>query len=167
MAKRQPRCDLELTAYRHQTKLAIVAHPDRWLVGSQKSLYCRILIVVWADTDFVFTSHDSPVRHAERCSDSRDHPAIIIFGRTSGADHWIDAIDWLLGQSLLAAAEIKSETHRDNHGDDRDRSSRLNRNEHNQFTPPVEQELLWAAIKRYCLRFVQQLLHHVQITIHC
>src|SRR6266850_889829 len=131
MAKRQLRCDLELAAHRHQTHLAIVAHPDRWLVSSQKSLYRRVLIVVWADADLVLTSHDRPVCHAERCGDSRDHSAVIIFGRTRGADHLIDAIDRLLSHGAQAFAETKSETHRDNHGDDRDRS-RLNRAEHQQ-----------------------------------
>src|SRR5438128_7680105 len=103
MAKRQLPRNLELTAHRHQTNLAIVAHPDRWLVSSQKSLDRPVLVVVRAHTDLVLASHDRPVCHAEGGGDSRDHPAVIIFGRAGGADHWIDAVDWLLSESLQAS----------------------------------------------------------------
>ena len=135
MTKRQLPRYLEFTAYRHQTNVAIIAHPDRRLVSSQKSLDRRVLIIVWADTDLVLTSHHRPMRHAERGGDSRDHAAVIILGWTCGADHWINAIDWLLSESLEASAKINSEAHRNSNGDDRDRSSGLNRNEHKQ-TPP-------------------------------
>jgi hypothetical protein len=102
----------------HQTDLTVIAHPDRRLMGAKKTLYRRVFVIVGADADFVFTGHGRPVRHAEWCGNTRNHPAIVVFSRAGCADHWIDIINRLLSESIQFSNKIKSEAQHDKHCDE-------------------------------------------------
>ena len=87
-------------------------------MGAEKPLNRLVVVVVGADADFVFTSHRRPVRHAERCGNSRDHPAIVVFSWTSCANHRIDIVDELLTSCTSHREQVECQTQRDESGDE-------------------------------------------------
>src|SRR6266850_2907633 len=90
--------DLQLSDGWHQTHVTIVAHPDRRLMSAEKPLDHRVAVVVWANAYLVFASHCRPMGHPKRPRDAWYHATVIKDTRPSGANHWINIIDWLLSQ---------------------------------------------------------------------
>ncbi len=66
----------EVADLRHQSDVAVVAHPDCRLVRADEAADGRVVVLIRRDADLVLAGLRGPVRHCERRRDERHRPAI-------------------------------------------------------------------------------------------
>src|ERR1035437_9100913 len=104
------RCRAQWACLRHYRHIAVVSHPDRWLVSADKAGDGAIVVVVRRDADPVLPCLRCPVSHAERRRHER-HCAAISDRTFLTPNQWIDIGDLI---SISRIRNSREHTHDDN-----------------------------------------------------
>jgi hypothetical protein len=87
---------------RYESYIAVIAHPDRGLMGANESGYRLVVEVVGCDADLVLASLRRPVRHREWWRNER-HGSAIPDLTLRGSNQGIDVAD---GVSIRRVSEL-------------------------------------------------------------